>query len=104
MCIRDSLCTDVGQHQMWSALFYTHTKPRHWISSGGLGTMGFGFPAAIGAKVGCPDKTVIDIAGDGSFQMNIQELATAVCYEIPVVVCILNNAVSYTHLRAHETV
>jgi acetolactate synthase-1/2/3 large subunit len=85
------LCTDVGQHQMWSALFYKHLKPRHWISSGGLGTMGFGFPAAIGAKVGCPDKTVIDIAGDGSFQMNIQELATAVCYDIPVVVCILNN-------------
>ncbi|MHB9111273.1 MAG: biosynthetic-type acetolactate synthase large subunit [Thermoleophilia bacterium] len=85
------LCTDVGQHQMWSALFYKHIKPRHWISSGGLGTMGFGFPAAIGAKVGCPDKTVIDIAGDGSFQMNIQELATAVCYNIPVVVCILNN-------------
>jgi len=85
------LCTDVGQHQMWSALFYQHIKPRHWISSGGLGTMGFGFPAAIGAKVGCPDKTVIDIAGDGSFQMNIQELATAVSYKIPVVVCILNN-------------
>ncbi|MBI5869620.1 MAG: biosynthetic-type acetolactate synthase large subunit [Actinobacteria bacterium] len=85
------LCTDVGQHQMWSALFYKHIKPRHWVSSGGLGTMGFGFPAAIGAKVGCPDKTVIDVAGDGSFQMNIQELATAVCYNIPVVVCILNN-------------
>ncbi len=85
------LCTDVGQHQMWSCLFYTHIKPRHFISSGGLGTMGFGFPAAIGAKVGRPDMTVIDIAGDGSFQMNIQELATAVCYDIPVVVCILNN-------------
>ncbi len=85
------LCTDVGQHQMWSCLFYTHIKPRHFISSGGLGTMGFGFPAAIGAKVGRPDKTVIDIAGDGSFQMNIQELATAVCYDIPVIVCILNN-------------
>jgi len=85
------LCTDVGQHQMWSALFYSHIKPRHWVSSGGLGTMGFGFPAAIGAKVGRPDKTVIDIAGDGSFQMNIQELATAVCYDIPVIVCILNN-------------
>jgi len=85
------LCTDVGQHQMWSALFYKHIKPRHWVSSGGLGTMGFGFPAAIGAKVGRPGKTVIDVAGDGSFQMNIQELATAVCYNIPVVVCILNN-------------
>jgi acetolactate synthase-1/2/3 large subunit len=85
------ICTDVGQHQMWSALFYTHKKPRHFISSGGLGTMGFGFPAAIGAKVGRPNKTVIDVAGDGSFQMNIQELATAVCYDIPVIVCILNN-------------
>ena len=85
------ICTDVGQHQMWSALFYTHVKPRHFVSSGGLGTMGFGFPASIGAKVGRPDKTVIDVAGDGSFQMNIQELATAVCYDIPVIVCILNN-------------
>jgi acetolactate synthase-1/2/3 large subunit len=85
------ICTDVGQHQMWSALFYTHVKPRHFISSGGLGTMGFGFPAAIGAKVGRPGQTVIDVAGDGSFQMNIQELATAVCYDIPVIVCILNN-------------
>ncbi len=85
------IVTEVGQNQMWAALFYNHTKPRHFISSGGLGTMGFGFPASIGAKVGRPDKTVIDIAGDGSFQMTIQELATAVCYDIPVVVCILNN-------------
>ena len=85
------ICTDVGQHQMWAAQFYTYNKPRQFITSGGLGTMGFGFPAAIGAKVGRPDKTVIDIAGDGSFQMNIQELATAVCYDIPVIVCILNN-------------
>ncbi|MHB1412629.1 MAG: biosynthetic-type acetolactate synthase large subunit [Thermoleophilia bacterium] len=85
------LCTDVGQHQMWSCLFYTHVKPRHFVSSGGLGTMGFGFPASIGAKVGRPEKTVIDVAGDGSFQMNIQELATAVCNDIPVIVCILNN-------------
>ncbi|MBE0428904.1 MAG: biosynthetic-type acetolactate synthase large subunit [Thermoleophilia bacterium] len=85
------IVTEVGQNQMWSALFYKHKKPRHFISSGGLGTMGFGFPASIGAKVGRPDKTVIDIAGDGSFQMTIQELATAVCYDIPVIVCILNN-------------
>jgi len=85
------ICTEVGQNQMWAALFYQHRKPRHFISSGGLGTMGFGFPASIGAKVGRPDKTVIDIAGDGSFQMTIQELATAVCYDIPVIVCILNN-------------
>lgn len=85
------IVTEVGQNQMWAALFYTHTKPRHFISSGGLGTMGFGFPASIGAKVGRPDQTVIDIAGDGSFQMTIQELATAVCYDIPVIVAILNN-------------
>jgi acetolactate synthase-1/2/3 large subunit len=85
------ICTEVGQNQMWSALFYKHTKPRHFITSGGLGTMGFGFPAAIGAKVGQPRKTVIDIAGDGSFQMTIQELATAVTYNIPVIVAILNN-------------
>ncbi|RJQ44003.1 MAG: biosynthetic-type acetolactate synthase large subunit [Gaiellales bacterium] len=85
------ICTEVGQNQMWSALFYKHTKPRHFITSGGLGTMGFGFPASIGAKVGQPRKTVIDIAGDGSFQMTIQELATAVNYNIPVVVAILNN-------------
>lgn len=85
------ICTEVGQNQMWSALFYQHTKPRHFITSGGLGTMGFGFPASIGAKVGQPRKTVIDIAGDGSFQMTIQELATAVTYGIPVIVAILNN-------------
>jgi acetolactate synthase I/II/III large subunit len=83
--------TDVGQHQMWAAQYIVSKKPRTFISSGGLGTMGFGFPAAIGAQVGCPDKTVIVISGDGSFQMNIQELATARTYNIPVKICILNN-------------
>ncbi len=83
--------TDVGQHQMWAAQYITTRKPRSFISSGGLGTMGFGFPAAIGAQVGCPDKTVFLISGDGSFQMNIQELATARAYNIPVKICIFNN-------------
>ena len=85
------ITTEVGQNQMWAAQWYKYTKPRSFISSGGLGTMGFGFPAAIGAKVGCPDKTVIDIAGDGSIQMNIQELGTCVCNKINVKVAILNN-------------
>ena len=85
------IVTDVGQHQMWSTLYYDYHFPRQWISSGGLGTMGFGLPAAIGAKIGRPDKTVIDVSGDGGFQMTMQELATAVNYDIPVVVCILNN-------------
>jgi acetolactate synthase-1/2/3 large subunit len=85
------IVTDVGQHQMWSTLYFDYRFPRQWISSGGLGTMGFGLPAAIGAKLGRPDKTVIDVSGDGGFQMTMQELATAVNYDIPVVVCILNN-------------
>jgi len=85
------IVTEVGQNQMWAAQYYKYTKPRTFISSGGLGTMGYGLPAAIGAKVGCPDSIVIDIAGDGSIQMNIQELATAVQYNIPVIVAILNN-------------
>lgn len=85
------IVTEVGQNQMWSALFFTHKKPRHFISSGGLGTMGFGFPASIGAKVGRPDALVIDIAGDGSFLMNIQELATAVENNIPVKIVVINN-------------
>jgi acetolactate synthase-1/2/3 large subunit len=85
------ITTEVGQNQMWAAQWYKYNQPRTFISSGGLGTMGFGFPAAMGAKVGCPDKTVIDIAGDGSIQMNIQELATCVCNKINVKVAILNN-------------
>jgi acetolactate synthase-1/2/3 large subunit len=85
------ITTEVGQNQMWAAQWYKYAHPRSFISSGGLGTMGFGFPAAMGAKVGCPDKTVIDIAGDGSIQMNIQELATCVCNKINVKVAILNN-------------
>ncbi|GAB4261079.1 biosynthetic-type acetolactate synthase large subunit [Thermincola ferriacetica] len=85
------ITTEVGQNQMFAAQFYTYTEPRTFITSGGLGTMGYGLPAAIGAKVGRPEKVVIDIAGDGSIQMNIQELATAVHNEIPVIVAILNN-------------
>ncbi len=85
------ITTEVGQNQMWAAQFYSFTEPRTFISSGGLGTMGYGFPAAIGAQVAFPDKVVFDIAGDGSIQMNIQELATAVFNKIPVKVAILNN-------------
>lgn len=85
------IATEVGQHQMWSAQFYKYSRPRNWISSGGLGTMGFGFPAAIGAKMARPNDLVFDIAGDGSIQMNIQELATAVNYNIPVIITIVNN-------------
>lgn len=85
------ITTEVGQHQMWTAQYYKFNHPRTFLTSGGLGTMGYGFPAAIGAKIACPDKIVIDIAGDGSIQMNIQELATAVDYKLPVIICILNN-------------
>ncbi len=85
------ICTEVGQNQMWAAQFYRFNRPRRFLSSGGLGTMGYGFPAAIGAQIGNPDSTVVDIAGDGSFQMNIQELATAVQNCLPVKVAILNN-------------
>lgn len=85
------IVTEVGQNQMWAAQFYKYTKPRTFLSSGGLGTMGYGFPAAIGAQIGCPDKIVIDIAGDGSIQMNIQEITTAVANKLPVKVAILNN-------------
>jgi acetolactate synthase-1/2/3 large subunit len=85
------LTTGVGQHQMWAAMFSRHRHPRHFISSGGLGTMGFCLPSAIGAQLGRPDRLVVSITGDGSFQMNIQELATAACYRIPVKVVILNN-------------
>ena len=85
------ITTEVGQNQMWAAQYYKYTRPRTFVSSGGLGTMGYGFPAAIGAKVGKPDAIVFDVAGDGSIQMNIQELATAVVNKIPVNVAILNN-------------
>jgi len=85
------ITTEVGQNQMWAAQWYKYKNPRSFISSGGLGTMGFGFPAAMGAKLGCPQATVIDIAGDGSIQMNIQELGTCVCNKINVKVFILNN-------------
>lgn len=84
--------TEVGQNQMWAAQFYKAKYPRHFLSSGGLGTMGYGFPAAIGAKIANPKKTVIDIAGDGSIQMNIQELATAVLNNVNVKIVILDNA------------
>jgi acetolactate synthase-1/2/3 large subunit len=83
--------SDVGQHQMWAAQYYHFSKPHRWLNSGGLGTMGFGFPAAIGAAVGCPDQTVVCITGDGSFQMNLQELATVAENRVPVKVMILNN-------------
>ncbi|HDK81433.1 MAG TPA: acetolactate synthase large subunit, partial [Nitrospirae bacterium] len=85
------ICTEVGQNQMWAAQFYKYDKPRRWLSSGGLGTMGYGFPAAIGAQFARPNDLVVDIAGDGSIQMNIQELATAVINKLPVKVAILNN-------------
>ena len=85
------IATEVGQNQMWAAQFYKYDKPRTWLSSGGLGTMGYGLPAAIGAQLAFPNKLVIDIAGDGSIQMNIQELATAVINKLPVKVAILNN-------------
>lgn len=88
---RGIIVTEVGQNQMWAAQHFCFRRPRQWISSGGLGTMGYGFPAAIGAAVACPDEPVFDIAGDGSFQMNIQELATVAQYNIPVKVVVLNN-------------
>jgi acetolactate synthase I/II/III large subunit len=85
------ITTEVGQNQMWAAQYFTYTKPRTFISSGGMGTMGYGFPAAIGAQLGCPDNIVVDIAGDGSIQMNIQELSTVARLNIPVKIAILNN-------------
>jgi acetolactate synthase-1/2/3 large subunit len=85
------LTSDVGQHQMWAAQYYDFAKPRRWINSGGLGTMGFGLPAAMGAQIGCPDQTVVCIAGDGSVQMNMQELATCSQENIPIKVFIMNN-------------
>lgn len=85
------VCSDVGQHQMFAALYYPFAKPRRWINSGGLGTMGFGFPAAMGVKLAYPDEHVVCITGDGSIQMNIQELSTCLQYNIPVKIVSLNN-------------
>ena len=89
--INTIITTEVGQHQLWAAQFYKFEKPNKWITSGGLGTMGFGFPAAIGAQVAYPDALVIDIAGDGSILMNIQEMSTAVQHRLPVKIFIINN-------------
>ncbi len=85
------ITTGVGQHQMWAAQFYKYSKPREFITSGGLGTMGFGLPAAIGAQVACPDKTVVNIDGDSSFNMTLTELSTAVMYKLPIKVVLINN-------------
>jgi acetolactate synthase-1/2/3 large subunit len=86
------ITTEVGQHQMWASMYYKFTKPRTFITSGGLGTMGYGLPAAIGAQIACPDKVVFDIAGDGSIQMNIQELTTAVNNKLPIKIAVINNS------------
>ena len=87
------ITTDVGQHQMWAAQYYHYTKPRTFLSSGGLGTMGYGIGACIGAKTGCPDKICVNIGGDGCFRMNLIELATASRYQIPIIQIIINNHV-----------
>jgi acetolactate synthase-1/2/3 large subunit len=87
------VATDVGQHQMWTGQFYRIRHPRTWISSGGLGAMGFGLPGAIGAKLGKPDKEVLMFSGDGGFQMNLQELATVKLYDLPIKMIVLDNGV-----------
>src|SRR5699024_8467305 len=87
------ITTDVGQHQMWAAQYYAYKEPRQLLTSGGLGTMGFGLGAAMGAKMGRPDQTVINIAGDGCFRMNMNEIATLSRYRIPVIEVVINNHV-----------
>ena len=87
------IVTEVGQHQMWAAQYYKFTKPRTLLTSGGLGTMGYGLGAAIGAKMGRPEKTVVNIAGDGCFRMNMNEVATAARYNIPIIQVVVNNHV-----------
>ena len=87
------IVTEVGQHQMWAAQYYKYTKPRTLLTSGGLGTMGYGLGASLGAKTGCPDKTVVNIAGDGCFRMNMNEVATAARHNIPVIQVVINNHV-----------
>ena len=87
------IVTEVGQHQMWAAQYYKYTKPRTLLTSGGLGTMGYGLGAALGAKTGRPEKTVVNIAGDGCFRMNMNEIATAARYQIPVIQVVVNNHV-----------
>ena len=87
------IVTAVGQHQMWAAQYYKYTKPRTLLTSGGLGTMGYGLGAAIGAKTGCPDKIVVNIAGDGCFRMNMNEIATAVRHDVPIIQVVVNNHV-----------
>ena len=85
--------TDVGQHQMWAAQYLKHRKAHKFLTSGGLGTMGFGYGAAIGAKMGCPDETVVHITGDGSFHMNMNEACTAVSYKLPIITVLMDNQV-----------
>lgn len=87
------ICTEVGQHQMWAAQFYKYTKPRTFLTSGGLGTMGYGLGASLGAKMGRPEKIVVNIAGDGCFRMNMNEIATAVRHQIPIIQVVINNHV-----------
>ncbi|MEL4304278.1 acetolactate synthase large subunit [Methanococcoides sp. LMO-2] len=108
------IVTEVGQHQMWAAQYFKYKEPRTFITSGGLGTMGYGFPAAIGAKLGRPDKVVFDISGDGSFQMNSQEMATIVQNDIPIIIALFNNgylgmvrqwqALFFEHRYSHTTI
>ncbi len=87
------IVTEVGQHQMWAAQYYRYSRPRTLLTSGGLGTMGYGLGASLGAKMGCPDKTVVNIAGDGCFRMNMNEIATAARYQIPIIEVVINNHV-----------